>query len=129
MGLTNFLLNRKIKKAERVGYDYYIRTAKAIEADSAKAGANRIDNEEFSKLNELLEQTLKGMGILEIIEQKYVQLKEKYKHDRQQLLNIVTDWRDFNILTYNLFSNTGDKTEHEIRAEEMMERFDKLLDE
>lgn len=120
-------MNRKIKKAEQAGYDYYVRTAKKIESDSVQAGANRLGKGELSELNGLLEETLKGMETLEKIEQKFVRLKEKYKHDKKLLLNIATDWRDFNILTYNLFNNSGDKTEHEIRAEEMMKRFDELL--
>ena len=69
MGLTNFLLKRKIKKNEQAGYDYYIRTAKAIETNSVAVGVNRINDKDLSEFNGLLEQTLKGMETLEKMSQ------------------------------------------------------------
>lgn len=131
MGITDFLLKRKIKKLDQEAYNFYVKTVKAIEADSVQISVDRINKGEFTEVNKHLEEVGKGFETLEKIEQKYVRLKEKYKHNNEQLLNIVIDWRDLNLLGYNLFahkisSNTAD---YEIRTEEIMKRFNKLLGE
>lgn len=129
MGLTDFLLKRKIKKIEQEAYNFYVKTFKAIEADSVKISVDRINKGEFTETNKHLEEVGKGFETLEEIEQKYVRLKEKYKHNNEQLLNIVIDWRDLNLLGYNLFTHkiSDDNTDYEIQLEEIMKRFNKLL--
>ena len=129
MGITNFLLNRKIKKAEQLAYNYYVKTFKAIESDSVKVCVYKIDKGEFTEVNKHLEEVGKGFEALEKLDQKFRTLKEKFKHDGKQLLNIAIDWRDFNILTYNLFTHkiSREGNVYEIRTEEIMKRFNELL--
>ncbi len=131
MGITDFLSKRKIKNLEREAYDFYVKTVKAIEADSVQISVDRINKGEFTEVNKHLEEVGKGFETLEKIEQKFVRLKEKYKHDNEELLKIVIDWRDLNLLGYNLFAHktNGDTADYEIRTEEIMKRYNKLLGE
>ena len=129
MGITNFLLNRKIKNTKQEAYSYYVKTAKAIESDSVKVSVDRINKGEFAEVNKHLEEVGKGFDTLEKLDQKYIRLKEKFKHDNDQLLKIAVDWRDFNLLSYNLFAHkiNGDSSDCEIRMQEIIKRFNELL--
>ncbi len=131
MTIKNFFQNRKIKNVENEAYKYYLKTFKAVESDSVKVVVNKLNKGEAVGSVMLLEDVKKSMETMEQIEQKYVRLKEKFKHESNQLLNIVIDWRDFNLLNYNLFTHkiTANPTDYEIRAQEMIKRFDRLLEE
>jgi len=128
MGITDFLLERKIKKADQKAYNYLAKTAKAMEEDSInelKANGSSINALEAIGV---LGKWDTAFDILLELDKKYIRLKEKFKYDNKELLKIVIDWRDFNILTYDLFSNKlSNWADYEIQTEEMMKRFSKLL--
>jgi len=128
MSISDFLLKRKITKADREAYNYLAKTAKTMEAQSIaelKANGNVIDVKEAISI---LKRWEPALDMLLELDKKYVRLKEKFKHDSKELLKIVIDWRDFNVLIYNLFSyKLDDWTDYEIRSKEIMKRFSKLL--
>jgi hypothetical protein len=131
MGIYNFLLNGKIKNLERASYDLYLKTFKAIESDSVQVMMHQLNNSEISDMAEIAHDVLGVTEEMEKVEEKYVRLKEKFKHEGEILLNITTDWYDFTQLNYDLFvrkTNT-EGLNYEIRTEELIKRFDKLLKE
>lgn len=130
MGITNFLLSRKIKKIEREAYSYFSKIVNEMEAASVKLCVDRMNQGKLGETITHLEEAEKGFNVLEKLDQKFVRLKERFKHNGNELLRIVVDWRDFNILTYKLLLNIESNwSDYRICAEEMMKRFNKLLSE
>ncbi len=128
--MFDFLIKNKIKNIEDEAHALYLKSAKAIESDSVKVSVGLINKGDFDKTNEHLREVGETLDTLENIEQKYLRLKEKLKHDNRKLLEIAIDWKDINVLHYKLLMNQFIDNENVYRArvEEIIKRFNYLLE-
>jgi hypothetical protein len=127
--MFNLFSKNSAKILDSEGYKLYLKAIKAMEADSVQVSVSLLNDGDFENTNKHLEEVERAMNVLEEIEQKYIRLKERYKHDSKILLEIATDWKDINMLHFKLFAHefVDDENTYKIRSEEILKRFNKLL--
>jgi hypothetical protein len=127
MWINNFLIDIKIGFVDSQAENILSKIVEELESNSVKQTIELINNERFNKADKNIEKFGDDIQKLIEVKKKYIQLREKYKNNRRELLKIAIDWRDVIIFNYDALINETKKIDYKIRTETIINKFNKLL--
>jgi hypothetical protein len=125
MLINNFLTEVKIGFINSQAENILSKIVKELESNSVKQTIQLINNDDFSKADRNIEEFGNHIQKLIEVKEKYIQLREKYKNDRNELLEIAIDWKNNTAFNYNALINKTDK--YTVETETIINKFNKLL--
>jgi hypothetical protein len=127
---SNFIKDIKIGFLEQKAQRYLSGAVESLQSDSMVVIKNHLNSGDIQATNTHLTEVAPSLDTLVELKEKYVKLREKFKHNKDKLLELAIDWKDFNELLHRLLSQKegADVIYFKTRSEEIISRFNKMLD-